>query len=144
MKNIIWSTESGVAVTTLAEDTLDSQAHAAGMIESGAADVGWVPVAFDVDITDEQMRSLGALRWLNGALSLDAAQVSSERWRGHQAEAKVLLNESDTTVLRCAEAGVAVPQAWRDYRAALRLIVSSAVGDPDPGLPARPDYPPGT
>lgn len=61
-----------------------------------------------------------------------------------RASARVTLSESDITVLRCAEAGVAVPQAWRDYRAALRLIVSSDVGDPEAGLPARPEYPPGT
>lgn len=67
-----------------------------------------------------------------------------QRWAALQVGAQAALDESDITVIRCAEAGVAVPQAWRDYRAALRLIVSSAVGDPDPGLPERPDYPPGT
>lgn len=144
MKNIIWSTGSGVVVTALADDIVDSQAHASEMIDSGAAEGGWIPVAFDADVTDEQMRNLGALRWVNGALSLDAAQVSSARWRSHQAQAKGLLDESDITVLRCAEAGVPVPQAWRDYRAALRLIVSSDIGDPDAGLPARPAYPAGT
>lgn len=65
-------------------------------------------------------------------------------WGALQAEALGALAESDITVLRCAEAGVPVPQSWRDYRAALRLIVSSAAGDPDAGLPPRPDYPPGT
>lgn len=61
-----------------------------------------------------------------------------------QSLAKSALSESDITVIRCAEAGVPVPLAWRDYRAALRLIVSSDVGDPEAGLPARPEYPPGT
>lgn len=67
-----------------------------------------------------------------------------QRWAALQSDARSALAESDITVLRCAEAGVPVPQAWRDYRAALRLIVSSAAGDPDAGLPPRPDYPPGT
>lgn len=67
-----------------------------------------------------------------------------QRWAALQVCAQAALDESDITVIRCAEAGVPVPQDWRDYRAALRQIVSSAVGDPDPGLPERPAYPPGT
>lgn len=74
-----------------------------------------------------------------------SGQIStSARWAALQMEALGALAESDITVLRCAEAGVPVPQAWRDYRAALRQIVSSDIGDPDPGLPERPAYPPGT
>lgn len=73
-----------------------------------------------------------------------AQPTLEQRWASLQSDARSALAESDITVLRCAEAGVPVPQAWRDYRAALRLIVSSAVGDPDVGLPPRPDYPPGT
>lgn len=78
----------------------------------------------------------------------EAASLLSSMRRAASDEARNAarhaLAESDITVLRCAEAGVPVPQAWRDYRAALRLIVSSAAGDPDVGLPPRPDYPPGT
>lgn len=58
--------------------------------------------------------------------------------------ARVLLDESDITVLRCAEAGVPVPQAWRDYRTALRSIVSSQSLSESAQLPTKPDYPPGT
>lgn len=47
---------------------------------------------------------------------------------------------SDLTVLRCCEAGVPVPEAWRQYRVSLRAIVSGIVA----ALPPRPDYPPET
>ncbi len=59
-----------------------------------------------------------------------------------QAQAQAALTASDITINRCYEAGVAVPQAWRDYRAALRVIVA----DPAAGgeLPQRPAYPAGT
>lgn len=72
------------------------------------------------------------------------ANSTPSLWSSLQSQALGALTESDITVLRCVESGVAVPQAWRDYRAALRLIVSSETGDPDLGLPARPEYPAGT
>lgn len=65
-------------------------------------------------------------------------------WSALQAEALGALAESDITVLRCAEAGVPVPQAWRDYRAALRAIVSAQSVSESTQLPTQPDYPPGT
>lgn len=72
------------------------------------------------------------------------ANSTPSLWSSLQYQALGALAESDITVLRCAEAGVPVPQSWRAFRAALRLIVSSESGDPDAGLPARPEYPPGT
>lgn len=56
--------------------------------------------------------------------------------------AKALLAKSDTTVIRCAEHGVAVPQEWKDYRSALRAIVSGSSTTTQ--LPTEPVYPPGT
>ena len=50
------------------------------------------------------------------------------------------LDASDVAVLRCYEHDVAVPAAWRTYRAALRVIVTSGQG----AIPPRPDYAPGT
>lgn len=61
-----------------------------------------------------------------------------------QVVARVMLDESDITVIRCAEAGVQVPAAWRDYRAALRAIVSAQSVSESTQLPPRPDYPPNT
>jgi len=57
--------------------------------------------------------------------------------------AQVALNKSDTTVVRCVSAGIAVPAAWQAYRNALRAIVNgtdttSAV------LPEQPAFPSGT
>ena len=47
------------------------------------------------------------------------------------------LEASDSTVLRCVESGTAVPQAWADYREALREIVRTGAGE----MPVRPDWP---
>lgn len=75
----------------------------------------------------------------------DAPEPTAEQlWLLLREQARRALTESDITVLRCAEAAVPVPQAWRDYRAALRAIVSAESGDPTHGLPAQPAYPPGT
>lgn len=54
-------------------------------------------------------------------------------------QARKLLQESDTTILRCYEDGVSVPAEWRHYRAALRQIHRTGGGE----IPPQPDYPPG-
>lgn len=51
--------------------------------------------------------------------------------------AKSALQASDITVLRCYEAGIPLPPAWREYRQTLRSIVSGA----DIDVPVRPEYP---
>lgn len=51
--------------------------------------------------------------------------------------ARAALDASDVTILRCGERNMAVPQAWADYREALRAIVRDGAGV----LPARPDWP---
>lgn len=57
------------------------------------------------------------------------------------ASAYSLLQKSDQTVIRCAEAGVDVPSNWKSVRAALRKIIKNESGT----LPLLPtDYPPGT
>jgi len=57
------------------------------------------------------------------------------------AAAQAALDTSDVTIIRCAEAGISVPEPWRTYRDTLRAIVA---GRGDGPLPARPDYPQGT
>lgn len=54
--------------------------------------------------------------------------------------ARTALSASDTTLLRCLEAGVAVPSEWKAYRDQLRAIIKSGSGD----IPVRPAYPEGT
>ena len=53
--------------------------------------------------------------------------------------AQAELNKSDTTLLRCYEAGVAVPVEWATYRGQLREIVRGKSSATD--LPVRPVYP---
>lgn len=48
-----------------------------------------------------------------------------------------LLAASDRTVLRCVEAGIAVPVEWAEYRQKLRSIVTN----PTLPLPTQPAYP---
>ena len=57
--------------------------------------------------------------------------------------AKTALNKSDTTALRCFEAGIPLPTAWTAYRKALREIYSGA-DTVSTTLPAQPPYPAGT
>ena len=58
-------------------------------------------------------------------------------------DARIALDVSDTTIIRCAEHGVTVPDEWRAYRAALRAIASGA-DTTSTALPARPSFPAGT
>lgn len=55
-------------------------------------------------------------------------------------EARQALEESNTTILMCVENGITVPVSWRDYRKALREIVTNGTGT----LPVKPEYPVGT
>lgn len=59
-------------------------------------------------------------------------------WRNIQDQAQVLLDASDITFSRALEAGVTWPQTWKDFRTALRAIISAPNGDPTQPLPARP------
>lgn len=73
-----------------------------------------------------------------GALVAYAAPVVAN-WK---AQAQAALDASDTTILRCSENGISpAPVEWRNYRAALRAIVS---GGSVTALPTRPAYPAGT
>lgn len=58
-------------------------------------------------------------------------------------QAQVALDKSDTTVIRCYSAGVAVPSAWAFYRASLRAIANGS-DTSSTSLPSVPSYPAGT
>ncbi|WP_250439900.1 hypothetical protein [Caballeronia sp. AZ1_KS37] len=67
-----------------------------------------------------------------------------EAWSQYQIDAKTSLDLSDVTIMRCIENNVTVPQEWKDYRKALRLIVSTVSGDASQAFPVRPEYPEGS
>ena len=54
--------------------------------------------------------------------------------------AQAALTKSDTTIIRCAENNVPVPEDWATYRAALRNVVANGGAS----LPTMPSYPVGT
>lgn len=57
--------------------------------------------------------------------------------------ARQALDATDNVVLRCLEAGLAVPAEWRAYRKALRDIVAGRA-DPANPMPVQPAFPPNT
>lgn len=58
-----------------------------------------------------------------------------------QDDAQEALDQSDRTVLRCAEKGIMLMPDWIEYRATLRDIISGRVVGP---IPTKPDYPIGS
>lgn len=117
----------------------DNSVHTAGQIPHDA-----------VVITTDRHRALLAAQASGKVISPDgsghpiatdppgptAAQLAAQL----AAQAQSLLDKSDVTLLRCLENGVGVPQAWRDYRTALRNVVSGSSST----IPTRPQYPAGT
>lgn len=59
------------------------------------------------------------------------------RLRGQAAKE---LDKSDTTVLRCLEAGESIPPAWVKYRSDLRVIIGGS-DSTSIELPSKPAYP---
>lgn len=74
----------------------------------------------------------------------EQAASAAFAWSSLKRDALAALQDSDITVLRCFEHGVALPSEWVSYRAALRAIVSAVAGNAAAGLPVRPAYPAGT
>jgi hypothetical protein len=72
------------------------------------------------------------------------AELDAIAWSALQDAARAALGDSDITVLRCFEHGIAVPAEWVAYRAALRTIISAPSGTVVAGLPVKPAYPAGT
>jgi hypothetical protein len=69
-----------------------------------------------------------------------ADEIAEADKKAVKEEARQLLAQSDITVLRCVEAGIDVPAAWKAWRAHLREVVASGSGPID----EAPSYPAGT
>ena len=83
------------------------------------------------------------LAWLAaGNTPLPYVPDPAEAQAALKAVAQTALDKSDTTLMRCYEAGVAVPAEWATYRGQLRGIVSGNSSATE--LPVRPEYPAGT
>lgn len=65
-------------------------------------------------------------------------------WEAYQQQARLMLDASDITVLRCTEHSVVVPTEWAAFRAALRSILRATTGNASLPLPTQPPYPAGT
>ncbi|BCB26487.1 hypothetical protein SKTS_13730 [Sulfurimicrobium lacus] len=108
--------------------------------------------AVEISISQHETLMLGQLRGKIIIPDSDGSPILAEAppptdvqlLAEYQSQAKGELVKSDATILRCAENGVAVPVEWATYRAALRLIIGSAIGDHTQPLPIRPSYPAGT
>jgi hypothetical protein len=80
---------------------------------------------------------------LSAAFSGYTAAIAAQSRAPLIASAQAALDRSDTTIVRCASASVAVPAAWQTYRSALRAIVNGS-DTTSTQLPATPAYPSGT
>jgi hypothetical protein len=94
-----------------------------------------------VEVPDDFDMPTGATQYQNGEW---VPYVPPMTWTQYQQQAMSALTESDRTILRCYENGVAVPPQWAAYRKSLRAIVAATAGDTAQALPAKPAYPSGT
>lgn len=76
-------------------------------------------------------------------ITQDHVQTDAEKQAALVSSARVALNKSDTVVIRCYSAGVAVPAVWQTYRSSLRAIYNRT-DTTSTVLPTIPDYPEGT
>ncbi|WP_321904378.1 hypothetical protein [Paraburkholderia tropica] len=99
-----------------------------------------------IECSDEEAQNWSSYKVVNGVVTALsdaelAASQATENLNSLQNSARLALDQSDITVMRCYEAGQAVPDVWKQYRAALRAIVSATSSDDLPTLPTKPAYP---
>lgn len=66
------------------------------------------------------------------------AQAQAEAWDTLRAERDKRLADSDWVILRNLETSEPVPQAWLDYRQALRDLPENTIDPADPNWPTVP------
>lgn len=104
------------------------------------ADDGWTPPEGQTWAANE----VAQIGWSVSGETFSPPSQSALGWGSVRSMAVSALDASDRVILRCAEAGIAVPSSWRNYRVALRVIASSPTGDATQPLPIAPPYPSGT
>lgn len=87
-------------------------------LESGEV-VDWTPPAPADDELQTWSWDAARRRWI-------ATPTTAAHWQAVRARRNELLTASDWIVSRSVEAGNPVPQAWRDYRQALRDVTTQA------------------
>lgn len=93
-------------------------------------------ISFSPSMTSDQIAAVQAV--------YAAHDPTKPSWSAYQQSAMAALTESDKTVIRCYENGIALPPAWAEYRKTLRGIVGAQTGDSTVPLPTKPAYPAGT
>jgi hypothetical protein len=108
MKNTIWQTPSGIAITTYSDEpvpikldgsggsieatALTSSQKAVADQASGVIPSDWIALGHDVAVTPEQFASLESLAWVDGGLAVDAAVAFNLLARKAEAAAQRLLD----------------------------------------------------
>jgi len=76
-------------------------------------------------------------------VALDHVKTNDEIQAELVNSARIALDQSDTTIIRCYSAGVPVPSTWQSYRDALRSIMNGS-DTTSKTIPSKPAYPSGT
>lgn len=118
-----------------------------GFYDSTISGPDYVPVDA-VEVTPEKRQEL--LEGEAGGKVISASEISDPvlvdrpeppievQWAARQRRARAELSATADTVLSLIEAGDPVPTAMRDYRTALRAIVTAETGDPSLPFPVAP------
>ena len=100
-------------------------------IQEGVGDSTWLPCGSAVAV---------GWTYANGAFSPSVVTPTAPTL---VQQAAIAISKTDTTIVRCYSAGIAVPTAWQTYRNALRAIVNGA-DTTSTTLPTAPAYPAGS
>lgn len=75
-----------------------------------------------------------------GCWIIDIEQKNEKEKKDKIDNAKLLLTNSDSIILRCYEIKLEVPIEWVNYRTILRKIINDTINDEIPEKPVDPDF----